>query len=83
MKISIEIDCSPEEARTALGLPDIAALQEKLGGELAERMSAFVREADPEVLLRTWMPGGGTEGWERLQKSFWSGFTGGAAPKGE
>ena len=65
MKISIEIDCTPEEARATLGLPDIAALQEKLGAELAERMSAFVREAEPEALFRTWMPGGGTENLER------------------
>ncbi len=81
MKISIEIDCTPEEARAALGLPDVGAMQEKLAEELAQRMSAFVRESDPEALLKTWMPAGGAEGWERLQKAFFSGFSGTGTPK--
>ena len=77
MKISIDIDCTPEEARAALGLPDIRAMQERLGEELAARMSEFVQRSDPETLLKAWMPAGGAEGWERLQKTFWSGFSGG------
>lgn len=80
MKISIEIDCTPEEVRAALGLPDVSGMQEQLAQELADRMRAFVQESDPETLLKTWMPGGGAESWERMQKAFWSGFT---APDGQ
>ena len=30
MKVNVEIDCTPEEARAFFGLPDVAPLQEKL-----------------------------------------------------
>ena len=32
MKITIDVDCSPEEARAFLGLPDVAAARGTKGG---------------------------------------------------
>ena len=40
MKINIDIDCTSEEARTFLGLPDVKPLQEAMLVELEERMRA-------------------------------------------
>jgi len=45
MKITVEIDCSPVEARTFLGLPDVSALNAKLVEEMQTRMSAMTQAA--------------------------------------
>ncbi|WP_149537563.1 DUF6489 family protein [Siccirubricoccus phaeus] len=56
MKINIEIDCSPEEARTFLGLPDLRPMQEAVMAKLQAQMLDAVSAAAPEALLRAWMP---------------------------
>jgi hypothetical protein len=71
MKISIDVDCSPEEARAFLGLPDVAPMQAAVMEELGKRMSAGLEAMDPEVLMKTWMPLG-LQGLEQAQKMFWS-----------
>ena len=38
MKVTINIDCSPEEARTFMGLPDVRPMQEALLKELEARL---------------------------------------------
>src|SRR4051812_49365443 len=40
MKMTIEIDCSPVEARAFLGLPDVSALNDHLVQEMQARMDA-------------------------------------------
>ena len=56
MKINVEIDCTPEEAR-ALGYdhPNVQTMQEKLLRELEERMSAGLQAVDPQELMRQWL----------------------------
>ncbi len=71
MKISIDIDCTPEEARTFLGLPDVAPMQAAVMEELGKRMSGGLEAMDPEALMKTWMPLG-LQGLEQAQKMFWS-----------
>ena len=84
MKIKIDIDCTPEEARSFFGLPDVRPMQEALIAQLQERMSANLAAMDPETLIKTWMPMG-LQGLEQMQKAFWSqmsqaaGSTGGKA----
>lgn len=74
MKISVDIECTPEEARTFLGLPDFKPVHDIY----IDRMTAAVRDgitpADVERLVRTWAPGLG-EGWEQWQKMFWQAAT--------
>ena len=82
MKISIDIDCTPQEARAFLGLPDVAPMQEALLADMQSRMQEAIAGADLGSLLKTWMPAGlpglqggvqdGLQGWEDLQKSFWA-----------
>ena len=76
MKFTIDIDCTPEEARAFLGLPDVAPLQAALMNEVEERMRAALRGTDPETLLKAWMPG--AQGWEQMQQ-FWRAMAGGMA----
>ncbi len=71
MKIKIEVDCSPEEARDLFGLPKMAPMQEALAAEIQKRLMDAVAAMDPESLLKTWLPTG-LEGWEQMQKAFWA-----------
>ncbi len=77
MKIKVDVDCTPEEARTFLGLPDVKPMQDALLAQAQDRMSAAMQAMDPETMFRTWLPGG-TAGFEQLQK-FWSNFAQAAA----
>ena len=70
MKITVDIDCSPEEARRFLGLPDVAALQAALVEEMQRRLKEGLSAVETEALMRSWMPLG-QQGWERLQGMFW------------
>ena len=59
MKVTVEVDCTPEEARAALGLPDVTALNEALMGEMQARMKANMAALAPDELVKNWMAFGG------------------------
>jgi hypothetical protein len=83
MKISFDIDCTPDELRGFFGLPDVTAMQQQLLKEVEERMRANLKALDPETMLKTWLPAG-LKGFEQLQEMFRSqmaGQTGGGAGK--
>ena len=71
MKVEFEIDCTPEEARRFLGLPDVAPMQEKMMKELEARMAENIRSMDPESFIKTWFPAG-LQSMQDMQKMFWS-----------
>ncbi len=73
MKITFDIDCTPEEARAFLGLPDVRPMQEALMAKVEERMAANLEAMSPEALLKTWLPAG-VQSMEQLQNMFWSGL---------
>ena len=74
MKVNVEIDCTPEEARAFFGLPDVAPMQERLMKEVEERTLAAMRAMEPEAMIKTWLPAS-LQGFEHLQKMFWSAMT--------
>ena len=55
MKMSVEIDCTPEEARRFLGLPDVSALNDHIVAEMAKRVDANMALLSPEELVKNWM----------------------------
>ncbi|MDP1630129.1 MAG: DUF6489 family protein [Caulobacter sp.] len=55
MKVTIEIDCDPVEARTFLGLPDVSGLNDHLVGEMKKRMDTNMAALAPEELMKSWM----------------------------
>lgn len=55
MKINVEVDCTPEEARAFLGLPDLRPMQDRLLAEMQERMSTSLRALDPQEIARLWL----------------------------
>lgn len=71
MKISIDIDCTPEEARKFLGLPDVAPMQEALLKQVQERIESNMKAMDLDALTNTWLPAG-MQGFEQMQKMFWA-----------
>lgn len=71
MKIKFDIECSPEEARQFLGLPDVVPLQERMMEEIEARMQENIRSLDPETFVKTWLPMG-IQGWSEMQKGFWN-----------
>jgi hypothetical protein len=71
MKVNIEIDCTPEEARAFFGLPDVAPMQARILQEVEERALAAMRAMEPDALIETWFPTT-MKGLENFQKMFWS-----------
>jgi hypothetical protein len=71
MKVHVEIDCTPEEARAFFGLPDVAPMQERLMTEVEARMMAAMHAMEPDALIKTWLPAS-MQGFENIQKMFWS-----------
>jgi len=78
MKITINIECTPEEARRYMGLPDVAPMQEEMIREMQQRMMANVQSMQPGEMMKTWLPMG-FDTWLQMQKSFWNQMTSMAA----
>jgi len=59
MNVKIEIDCTPLEARSFLGLPDVGPLNDHMVAEMKKRMDANMAMLQPDELLKTWTSFGG------------------------
>ena len=71
MKITMNVECTPEEARTFLGLPDVKPMQAEMLKEVQNRMSASLKAMDPEAVLKNWLPAT-LQGYQQLQELFLS-----------
>lgn len=71
MKITINVDTTPQEARSFLGLPDLEPMQQRLLQKLEDKVMHSVDNVDPMELLNTWLPGG-MEGLDKIQSMFWN-----------
>ena len=80
MKISLDIDCTPEELRGFFGLPDVKPMQEQLLKDVEERLRANLKALDPEAMLKTWLPAG-LKGLEQLQEMLLNQMSGRGAGK--
>ncbi|MGB4101843.1 MAG: DUF6489 family protein [Alphaproteobacteria bacterium] len=70
MKFTMNVECTPEEARAFCGLPDVQPMQERLLSEVEARMKDNLRAMTPEAIFGTWLPAG-IQNMEQLQKLFW------------
>lgn len=84
MKINVEIDCTPEEARRAMGLPDFTPVHDRYIQMLLESMDKGVVNPEMiETMVKGWMPVG------EAGMNFWRGmfdiskFEGGKRSSGE
>ena len=56
MKISVEVECTPEEARRFMGLPDLSPVHEKYLAALTDSIDGVVAPDLVENMMRSWMP---------------------------
>lgn len=77
MKVTIEIDTTPEEARAFMGLPDVTGINKRLTTEMEERMVANLHALQPDEMFKNWMQFGGQaqEQFMRLMQAATSGKT--------
>ncbi|MBU6155514.1 MAG: hypothetical protein KJS87_01160 [Alphaproteobacteria bacterium] len=80
MKITIEVDCTPAEARAFMGLPDVEPLQAEVMAEIQRRVMNALSMTDPQQLLKTWAPWS-AQGMEAFQ-TFAKAAAAGWAPSG-
>ncbi len=58
MKVTIEIDCTPLEARQFMGLPDVQPMQAAVMAEIEKRMIAEAAKFSPDGFVRAWFSEG-------------------------
>lgn len=59
MKFTINVDCTPEEARAFFGLPDVTAVNEMIMNGIAKRTEANLEAfTDPQKFFEAVMAGG-------------------------
>jgi uncharacterized protein DUF6489 len=54
MKVNIEIDCTPLEARQFFGLPDVMPMQTAVMDRLQQQMMSNIEKVSPEALMQSW-----------------------------
>lgn len=79
MKVNISVDCTPEEARRFLGLPEVAGMQDRLIEALERRLAEAIDSSDTATLMQTWLPlaAKGLEQWQAV----WGQLAGMGAPR--
>ncbi len=70
MKVTVNVECTPEEARSFLGLPDVQPMQEAVMDELKQQMLGNIQSMSSDSMMQTWLPAG-MQGAENVQKMFW------------
>ena len=68
LKVTIDIDLTPEEARRAIGLPDLSPLHDRYVEKLGEMIEGGIKPEQVETMLRNWAPMGeaGMAFWRRM-----------------
>jgi hypothetical protein len=56
MKITVDVDCTPLEARQFMGLPDVEPMQKAAMAQIEKRMTAELERFSPEALFKAWLP---------------------------
>ena len=54
MKVNIEIDCTPLEARQFIGLPDLAPMQTAVMDKLQQQVLSNIDKVSPKSLIQSW-----------------------------
>ena len=52
--MTVEIDCTPQEARTLAGLPDLEPLQAAVLARIEERVMDATSKMSAEGIVKTW-----------------------------
>ena len=55
MKLTFELDCTPEEARSALGLPDLGPLQKSVLDRVEQRLLDAASSMSADGIVKMWL----------------------------
>lgn len=68
MNITVNVDCTPEEARRFMGLPDLSSVHDAYLDKMRTLVSDGVTPDNLESLMKSWGPLGeaGLGLWQRL-----------------
>lgn len=68
MKINVEVDCTPEEARRFMGLPDLTPVHEAYVSQLVDMAKNGVSSDALETMMKSWAPMGdaGFKLWQKM-----------------
>lgn len=58
MKVTVDVDCTPEEARRFMGLPDMSSVHEVYIEKMRKLVDEGVTPDMLEQMMRGWMPMG-------------------------
>lgn len=78
MKISMDVEATPEELRRFFGLPDVQPLHADMVESVRKGMREGWEGYDPAALMASLMQPG-APAMEALQKTFWEAFRQGSA----
>lgn len=59
MKVQLNIEMTPEEARSFFGLPDVTPINEALVAETLKRTQSNMDMLDPSEMMKAWTSMGG------------------------
>ena len=69
MKVTIDIDCTPDEARRAIGLPDLTPVHDRYVQMMLDTLGGnAIKPEMLETLIKSWAPmnDAGMTLWRRL-----------------
>ena len=56
MKFTVDVDCTPEEARTFLGLPDVKPMQEEMMAIMRDKAMENLKMMEADKIMQMWGP---------------------------
>ena len=77
MKVNVEIDCTPAEARPFLGLPNVQPMQAAVLEQFQNKMLAEMDRISPDTIMNTWLslqPQGPPQMHQMFSTMFTQGF---------
>jgi Family of unknown function (DUF6489) len=54
MKVTIEVECTPMEARNFLGLPDVEPLNAFMIEQVKSRIEQNIQQMQPDEIMKSW-----------------------------
>lgn len=68
MKVTVDVDCTPEEARRFMGLPDMSSVHEIYLDKIKRSIDESVGPETVEAMMRAWAPMGeaGMTMWRQM-----------------
>lgn len=82
MKITVNVDCTPLEARQFFGLPDVQPMQQAMMAEMERKMMEEMNNFSADKMISNWMSLAPQNAeWLRSLFGQFAGMAGGAKPE--